>query len=77
MIRKNLGNKIKEIRINKTKLSQEKFALQIDMDRTYLSDVEAGKRNISIDNLEKIAKGLGIPLSELFKDIEEDNNNEK
>ena len=73
MIRKNLGNRIKEIRLNKIKLSQEKFALQIDMDRTYFASVEAGKRNISIDNLEKIANGLGIPLSELFKGLEEDN----
>ena len=77
MIRKNLGNRIKEIRLNKMKLSQEKFALQIDMDRTYFASVEAGKRNISIDNLEKIANGLGIPLSELFKGLEEDNWYEK
>lgn len=72
MIRKNLGNRIKEIRLNKMKLSQEKFAMQIDMDRTYLASVEAGKRNISIDNLEKIANGFRISLSELFKDLKED-----
>lgn len=73
MIRKNLGNRIRELRLNKIKLSQEKFALQIGMDRTYFASVEAGKRNISIDNLEKIANGLGIPLSELFKGLKEDN----
>ena len=72
MIRKNLGNRIKEIRLNKMKLSQEKFAMQIDMDRTYLASVEAGKRNISIDNLEKIANGFRISLSELFKGLKED-----
>lgn len=70
MIRKELGKKIKDLRTNKIKLSQEKFALQINMDRTYLASVEAGKRNISIDNLEKIANGLNISLSELFLDIE-------
>ncbi len=70
MIRKELGKRIKDLRTNKIKLSQEKFALQINMDRTYLASVEAGKRNISIDNLEKIANGLNISLSELFLDIE-------
>ena len=41
----------------------------IDMDRTYLASVEAGKRNISIQNLKKIATGLKVSLSELFKDL--------
>lgn len=50
-------------------LSQEKFALSINMDRTYFASVESGKRNISITNIEKIANGLGITLEELFKDI--------
>ena len=76
MIRKKLGKRIKDLRTNKIHLSQEKFALKIDMDRTYLSSVEAGKRNISIDNLEKISKGLGVSLSELFKNIEWGESNE-
>lgn len=52
-------------------LSQEKFALKIGMDRTYYSSVEAGKRNISIVNIKKIADGLGVALSDVFKHIEE------
>lgn len=68
MILKRLGNRIKELRIA-TGLSQEKFALKIGMDRTYFSSVESGKRNISIVNLEKIANGLDITLSELFKGV--------
>lgn len=47
-------------------LSQEKFALLIDMDRTYYASVESGKRNISIVNIKKIADGFGISMSELF-----------
>jgi transcriptional regulator with XRE-family HTH domain len=47
-------------------LSQEKFALHIGMDRTYFASVEVGKRNISIQNLKKIADGLDVSLSELF-----------
>lgn len=68
MIRKNLGQRIKEKRLQ-LGLSQEKFALSINMDRTYFASVEKGKRNISILNIEKIAKGLNISLSELFQEL--------
>ena len=57
MIAKQLGDRIKELR-KETGLSQEKFALKIDMDRTYFATVESGKRNISLQNIEKIANGL-------------------
>ena len=60
-----LGQKIKELRI-KTGDSQEKFALKINMDRTYYASVESGKRNVSIINIKKIADGLGVSLSDLF-----------
>ncbi len=50
-------------------LSQEKFALEIGMDRTYFASVEAGKRNISICNIKKIADGVEISLSELFEGL--------
>ena len=39
------------------------------MDRTYYASVENGKRNISIVNIEKIAKGLDISLEELFREV--------
>ena len=68
MITKDLGNRIKELR-QKTGLSQEKFALKIEMDRTYFSSVEAGRRNIAIVNIKKIADGLGVSLSELFEGL--------
>ena len=68
MIKERLGNRIKELR-NKKHLSQEKFALMIQMDRSYLASVESGKRNVSICNIKKIADGLGIPLSQLFEGI--------
>ena len=50
-------------------LSQEKFALSIDMDRTYFASVEAGKRNIALKNIQKIADGLDVSLSELFTNL--------
>ena len=68
MIRKKLGQRIKEKRLQ-LGLSQEKFALSINMDRTYFASVEKGQRNISILNIEKIAKGLNISLSELFQEL--------
>ena len=65
------GNKVKNLRKRKG-LSQEKFALQINMDRTYFASVEAGRRNISLLNIEKIAKGFEISISELFEGVGED-----
>ena len=72
MIRKQLGFKLKKLRIAKTQLSQEEFAYSIDMDRTYYSSVENGKRNISLLNIKKIADGLGVTLEEMFQDIEKE-----
>ncbi len=66
LITQQLGARIKELR-NQTGMSQEKFALSIEMDRTYFASVEAGRRNIAICNIKKIADGLGVSLSELFK----------
>lgn len=68
MITAEFGNRIRQIRLSKG-ISQEKFALSIEMDRTYYASVENGKRNISIVNIEKIAKGLDVTLEELFKGI--------
>lgn len=63
-----LGHRIKELR-TKSGISQEKFALSIGMDRTYLTSVETGRRNISIQNLYKIAQGLNVTLSELLNGL--------
>lgn len=69
MIKVKLGKRIRELR-EKQGISQEKFALKIEMDRTYYSSVENGKRNISIENLYKIASGLNTNLELLFKGVE-------
>lgn len=68
MITVDLGNRIRELR-QQTGTSQEKFALKIGMDRTYFASVEAGKRNIAIINIKKIADGLGVTLCELFQGL--------
>lgn len=68
MIKKKFGDRVRELR-SEANLSQEKFALLIDMDRTYLASVENGKRNISLENIAKIANGFNITIGELFKDM--------
>lgn len=68
MIQKEFGNRCRELREN-LGLSQEKFALKINMDRTYYASVETGKRNLSLANIKKIADGFGISLEALFKGV--------
>ena len=64
-IRRKVGLRIKELRAERG-MSQESLAYAIGMARTYLAEVEAGKRNVSVINLERIAKGLGVTLGEFF-----------
>jgi transcriptional regulator with XRE-family HTH domain len=51
-------------------LSQEKFAFDCNLHRTYLSHVELGRKNISFNNLVTISAALGLTLSELFAGLE-------
>lgn len=67
-IKEKFGARLKELRMARN-LSQEKFALLINMDRTYLASIESGKRNVSLQNIDKIANGLEISLEELFRGI--------
>jgi len=50
-------------------MSQEEFADYCGLDRTYIGGIERGERNVSLVNIEKLAKALHIPLSELFRGI--------
>ncbi len=62
------GKRIQYLR-KKKGWSQEEFAFECDINKNYLSDVERGRRNPTLKVLEKIAKGLGITLEELFKGL--------
>lgn len=68
MVAQTFGERIKALRTARG-LSQEKFALSINMDRTYYASVESGKRNISLNNIVKIAEGFNLSLEELFKGL--------
>lgn len=60
-----VGLRIKEL-INRLGVSQEAFAYSIEMSRTYFAEVETGRRNVSIENIDRIAEGLGVSLREFF-----------
>ena len=67
-VKDKIGSRIRQLRQEKH-LSQEAFADLCELDRTYISSIEKGKRNVSIINLEKIANALNISLSTLFTDL--------
>lgn len=65
-IKVRFGANIKKMRKAKS-LSQEKLALLSEIDRTYLPAIEKGERNVSIVVADRIAKALGVHISELLK----------
>lgn len=60
-----VGKRVKELR-NKLGISQEELADWAGLDRTYVTSVECGRRNISIVNIEKLAKALKVSLAVFF-----------
>ncbi len=64
-----LGMRIRYLRKEKG-WSQEDLALEANVNKNYICDLENGRRNPSLDILERIASALQITLSELFKGIE-------
>ena len=67
-IRVRFGKAVRKRR-QKLGVSQEEFADMCGLDRTYVGGVERGERNVSVLNIEKIAKALRISLSELFRAV--------
>jgi transcriptional regulator with XRE-family HTH domain len=64
-IQQKYGIKVKKFRINKG-WSQEKLALNADLDRTYIPSIEKGERNVSIVVIEKIAIALDVDIKDFF-----------
>ncbi|HBB67298.1 MAG TPA: transcriptional regulator [Elusimicrobia bacterium] len=64
-IRKSYGEHLKAFR-KKKGISQEDLAFKSTIHRTYISEVERGRRNISIVNIAKIAKALNLSIKEFF-----------
>lgn len=68
-LQKNLGITLKALRAEKG-VSQEKLALSTGIDRRYMSDIENGRRNVSLEIVGKLAAFFEINISELFQRIE-------
>jgi len=65
-ISRKLGANIKKIRTKK-KMSQGDICRKLDMDRSYMSAIEGGKKNVTIAVLDKLAGALGVSVNELLK----------
>ena len=59
------GKRVKELR-QKLSLSQEELAAECDLDRTYISGIERGQRNVSLKNIYKLSRALNVSPSDLF-----------
>ena len=68
-IRVAYGKAVRAIRDKK--ISQEELGDLCGLHRTYISDIELGKRNVSLENIDKIAHALQVKKSELFIEVEQ------
>ena len=65
LILQKFGQKIRSER-TKQNLSQEELATKAGVHRTYIGMIERAEKNITLLNIEKISKALGISISKLF-----------
>ena len=63
------GSRVRKLR-EEAGLSSREFALMIGRSKAYIIQLENGHRNVSLDTIERIAAGLGISLTELFKNLD-------
>ena len=66
-VKTTFGQRVRALR-KRAGLSQEQLALKCGLDRTYIGGVERGERNISIVNIEKIARAMDLSPKGLFED---------
>jgi len=64
-IQQKFGNRVRMLRKSKG-WSQEEFADQCGLHRTYIGAIERGERNVSLNNIHAIAKALGLSVKDLF-----------
>jgi transcriptional regulator with XRE-family HTH domain len=68
-IKLKVGKRIRELR-KELEISQEALAYKAEVDRTYVTDVENGRRNVSVEILERIIGALEVSISEFFNSKE-------
>lgn len=71
-LQQKVGKAIIQLRKERS-ISQETFAFEAGIDRRYMSDIENGKRNISLDILERVCQKLEMKISEFFGVVEKIN----
>lgn len=64
------GRRIKELRLLQN-ISQEELSFRSGLSKNYISDVERGTRNISLQAINKLASGLNVEIKQLFYFVEE------
>lgn len=60
------GLHLRKLRLDRN-LSQEQLGMIAELDRTYISGIERGVRNVSLTNIFRIAQALNVPTAELFR----------
>ena len=63
------GQAVRKIRLQQG-ISQEELADRCGLHRTYISDIELGKRNLSLENIERISISLNKKISDFFEEVE-------
>jgi len=63
-----LGKKVRELR-HRLKISQEELAERANLHRNYVGGIERGERNVSVNNIVKLAKAMRVHPSQLFEDF--------
>lgn len=64
-IKLKIGQRIRELR-KELEISQEALAYKAEVDRTYVTDIENGRRNVSVKILDRIIKALNVSVTEFF-----------
>lgn len=76
MLQKAIGKRVKELRIITFEWNQEQLADKLGWDRTFVSRIETGQQNVTIQTLNELCNAFGITLSEFFKNFNEPFENE-
>lgn len=63
---KKFGSRVRELRVAQG-ISQEGLAQKSGLHRTYIGGIERGERNVSLENIQKIAQALNVMIAQLFE----------
>jgi len=73
MLARRFGGLVRRLRQERG-YSQEEFSFRVGLHQTYISSVERGERNVTIQTADRIAKALGTKLSDLFGELERESD---